>query len=268
MKLEELTTPYETHKFLMYGTDGNKIVRHNRKVRKIAGNVYCGEPYSDGWDNVVDTYLIFDGVECGIKCNTYKTSREAEEVTAQLKSCGVDTLDGIIDRLNRAIAEEDHIPMLYVEFIKQIKPEFVPALLESRRLYDERMEKFAAKRRVKQEAEDAEYTRKRNEAAEQKVAQAIGVLKSGGILENFDVTFYKSRYESSTYSVVNYLCRKYGVKLPLKTAGWVNSCLANLTIKDGKCEHLQYYKRKKTTRASEVIYSYVNQLIAAVQADE
>ena len=266
MKLQELTTEYEQHKVLMYAADGNKVVRHNKQMRKIADNIYIGEPESDGWENVSQIYLVFDGIECGINVGREPVRHEVDETVSSVTRCGIDTVDGIINVINRLIGNSDHIPMLYVEFVRQIDPDMVPAMMESRRLYGERMSQKAKEAKEKREAEDAEYVRKKNELAEQTVDKAISILRNGGILNNDDVTFYNDRYDSNTYSVVNYLCRKYGIKLPLRTAGWVNDCLANLRIENDKCENLQYYQRKKTTKASEVIYGYINQLIAAVKA--
>lgn len=266
MKLNELTTEYEQHKVFMYASDGNKVVRHNKKMRKVADNIYIGEPESDGWDDVAQIYLVFDDVGCGINVGREPVRHEVDEAVSSITRCGIDTVDGIINTVNRLIGNSDHIPMLYVEFVRQIKPNMVPAMMESRRLYAERIERKAKEAKEKREAEDAEYVRQKNEVADRVVNKAIEILRNGGILSNDDVVIYKSRYDSSTYSVVNYLCRKYGVKLPLRTAGWVNDCLANLQIENDKCENLQYYKRTKNTTASNAIYGYINQLIAAVKA--
>ena len=266
MKLQELTTEYEQHKVLMYAADGNKVVRHNKQMRKIADNIYAGEPESDGWENRVNVYMVFDGLECGLKIYHYPASCDVQEVLDDLHRGNVDTLDGIVACVSNAIENGDHIPMLYVEFIKQFKPDLVPAMMEARRQREERIERKAQEAEARRKAEEEAFIKEKNELAEQTVNKAIAILRDGGILNNDDVTFYKGRYDSSTYSVVNYLCRKYGIKLPLRTAGWVNDCLANLRIENDKCENLQYYQRKKTTKASEVIYGYINQLIAAVKA--
>lgn len=41
--------------------------------------------------------------------------------------------------------------------------------------------------------------------------------ENGGVLKNDTITFYRSRYDSSTYSIFNYLMRLYEVKVPLRT---------------------------------------------------
>lgn len=271
MKLNELTTEYEQHKVFMYASDGNKVVRHNKKMRKVADNIYVGEVEEDCYgQKSFSVYLVFDGVECGVwagSCPGWYLEEDDGVERVVNRVGNHNTVDGILSTVNNLIAESTHITLLMVEFVNQIKPELLPAMMESRLLYSERKAKENAERRAKQEAEDAEYVRQKNEIADRIVNKAIEILRNGGILNNDDVVIYKSRYDSSTYSVVNYLCRKYGVKLPLRTAGWVNDCLANLQIENDKCENLQYYKRTKNTTASNAIYGYINQLIAAVKAE-
>lgn len=115
----------------------------------------------------------------------------------------------------------------------------------------------------KREAEEAAYVNERNEAAQKKIAQAIETLKNGGRLVNFDVEIFKGRYDSSSYSIFNYLARQYGVKIPIKTQGWINSSLLDITVKDGKMSGGHMSGKNQST----VIYKYMNQLIEAVRKD-
>lgn len=270
MKLNELTTEYEQHKVFMYASDGNKVVRHNKKMRKAADNIYVGEVEEDCYgQKSFAVYLVFDGVECGVwagSCPGWYLEEDDGVERVVNRVGNHNTVDGILSTVNSLIAESTHITLLMVEFVNQIKPELLPAMMESRRLFSERKAKENAERRAKQEAEEAEYVRVENEKADKIIDKAIEILCNGGILSNDNVTIYKGRYDSSTYSIVNYLCRKFGIKLPIRTAGWVNNSLATLIIKDGKCEQLQYYKRTKNATASNAIYGYINQLIAAAKA--
>ena len=43
MLLSEINTNFETHKVLQYGSDGNKVVKHNVDMQLIKGNLYKGE---------------------------------------------------------------------------------------------------------------------------------------------------------------------------------------------------------------------------------
>ena len=119
--------------------------------------------------------------------------------------------------------------------------------------------------RAAQEAEkERAFCEERNKEAEQLVAKAIQTIRSGGILKNETVTFYRSRYDSSAYSIVNYLMRLYQVDVPLRTQGWINERLSSATIKDGKCEHLMYL-RSKRGRGSNRFFQCMNDLIQAIK---
>ena len=97
----------------------------------------------------------------------------------------------------------------------------------------------------------------------QGAAEKIETLKNGGRLVNFDVEIFKGRYDSSSYSIFNYLARQYGVKIPIKTQGWINSSLLDITVKDGKMSGGHMSGKNQST----VIYKYMNQLIEAVRKD-
>ena len=77
------------------------------------------------------------------------------------------------------------------------------------------------------------------------------------------ISLYKSRYDSSTYSIVNHLMRRYQVDVPLRTQGWINDKLISVTIENGKCEHLRYM-RSKGAQCSQKIFDCMHELILKV----
>ena len=101
--------------------------------------------------------------------------------------------------------------------------------------------------------------------AEQAVSAALQVIREGGVLKNTTVKFYQSRHSASSYSIINYLMRQYQVDVPLRTQGWINDKLHSATIQDGKCEYLQYLRRKGG-RCSQKFFDCMNALIQAVTA--
>lgn len=67
-------------------------------------------------------------------------------------------------------------------------------------------------------------------------------------------------------SIVNYLMRKYGVNVPLRTQGWINEKLTSVTIENGKCEHLRYM-RAKGAQCSQRFFDCMSELIHNVCAE-
>jgi len=127
-------------------------------------------------------------------------------------------------------------------------------------VYRKKEDAIAKARRAKAAAEEKAFCEEQNQLSEQTVQEAIRIIKEGGILQNQTVKFYSSRYKCSVFSIVNYLMRKYGVNVPLRTQGWINEKLASVTIENGKCEHLRYM-RSKGAQCSQRFFDCMSELI-------
>ena len=116
---------------------------------------------------------------------------------------------------------------------------------------------------VREAEEEQVFCAERNGIADQAVADAIQVIRNGGVLKNDTVKFYEIRYKASSYSIVLYLMRQYGIDVPLRTQGWINGRLASVTVRDRRCSHVQYLKSKRG-RCSEAFFGCMDALIRAV----
>ena len=130
-------------------------------------------------------------------------------------------------------------------------------------IYRATQRELEAARIAKATADEKAYCEEQNKKAEQAILDALQIVRTGGILKNTEICVYRSKYDSSTYSIVNYLMRKYHVDVPLRTQGWINEKLASATIQNGKCEHLQFF-RSKNGRCSQKFFECMNALIQAV----
>ena len=133
-------------------------------------------------------------------------------------------------------------------------------------LYGNKDDEVAKERRTKAEAEERAFCEEQNRLSEQAVQEAIRTIKDGGVLQNQTVKFYRSRYRCNAFSIVNYLMRKYGVNVPLRTQGWINEKLTSVTIENGKCEHLRYM-RAKGAQCSQRFFDCMSELIHNVCAE-
>lgn len=159
----------------------------------------------------------------------------------------------------------------------QTFPDFIGALVMNDlanclQLCDVRRAKQQAQgaaHRARVAEEDKAFCEEQNKKAEQAVSAALQAIRNGGVLENDTVKFYRNRYNSSAYSIINYLMRLYQVDVPLRTQGWVNEKLSSVTIRDGKCTSLRFL-RTKHGRGSQKFFDYMDALIQAVikQASE
>lgn len=121
-------------------------------------------------------------------------------------------------------------------------------------------------RMEKAKEEERAFCEQQNSLATQAVLEAIRIIKTNGILENVTLKFFRDRYNSKSFSVVNYLMRKYEVNVPLRTQGWINDKLVSVTIGNGRCEHLKYM-RAKGGQCSQRFFDCMNELIQKVTTE-
>ena len=119
---------------------------------------------------------------------------------------------------------------------------------------------------AKAKEEEEAFCQAQNSLATQAVLEAIRIIKTNGILENKTLKFFRDRYNSKSFSVVNYLMRKYEVNVPLRTQGWINDRLVSVTIENGRCEHLKYMKAKGG-QCSQRFFDCMNELIQKVTTE-
>lgn len=266
MKLNELTTPFESFRVVTYNADQTKALYKNKQMQLITGSIYRGETIKEEYNDHCDVYACYAGIPVGIWIGSVHVDYSIEEVMAQIKRKGMETLENYMAAIKYRLEKQDHFRFTEVEFIKHIAPELENQMWESRKAFAENQHKKRMEQAAQREAEDQAFVAEQNAEAEQIVNKALDILRNGGKLENQTVIFYESRYNSSSYSIVNYLMRKYGVNVPIRTQGWINGKLVSAKIEDGKCEHLQYY-RAKGTQCSQKFFDCMNELIAKVNAE-
>ncbi len=136
-------------------------------------------------------------------------------------------------------------------------------LSEAHREYIQKEEdKKAAERAEKRRQETEEI----NAKAKQEFEAAIKIIREGGRLNN-DCIDYRVDDIDHNEPMVLFLMRRYKVDVPLRTQGWICSKLANVTIKDGRCAGLQYYRAKGAT-CSQRFFDCMNELILKVKQEE
>lgn len=131
-------------------------------------------------------------------------------------------------------------------------------------------QEYIQKEKEKIVAEEAEKRRRENEEtnakAKQEVEAAIKIIREGGRLNN-DRIDYCAGDVGHNEPIVLFLMRRYKVGVPLRTQGWICSKLANVTIKDGRCDGLQYYKAKGAA-CSQRFFDCMNELVQKVIQEE
>lgn len=269
MNLNELSTPFERHKIIHFAKDGNTVVHRWYDMQPVDGTLYKGRVEKDRWGEYYSLFAVFPGVEQGlvlVKALRTHNGYTTEQVKGWLYRNGMDSLEHFLEYLDSAEVEDRHINLAEIEFVRQFDAQRADRYAAYRIARYARLEEKRIEERKRREAEDAQYIKEMNERAEAQVKAAVDIIKNGGELENADISFYSGRYAHSTYAIVNYLMRYYGIDVPLRTQGWINRKLSSVTIRDGSCVSLQYQRTGKARTGSNVFFQYMDDLIAAVCA--
>ena len=266
-KLNELDSPFERKRFILYAKDGSSVVYRTRLAQLITGNLYRGEDDPDQYGNTYcDLFVWYPEAELGIKIgNVNPFTWFVDDLVASADMQAYLTSEDFQNRVRSSVDQNTHFPNIEIELMKYLDISLVEPMAASKRRFSEEREQIRAEKKRREEAEERAYVEDRNREADKIVTDAIDTLYDGGILENSRITFYKSRYDSSTYSVINHLMREYGINVPLRTQGWINEKLISAKIEyDGSCKNVRYL-RAKNGKCSEKIFGYMTQLAEAVR---
>jgi len=139
----------------------------------------------------------------------------------------------------------------------------VQELIDYRQGWYDRKAKEDQEKKFKQEQLDKEYIDSKNKIVNDLILVTEQAILSNQEVKNKEITIYKSRFESNDTSLILHLMKLYGIKVPLKTQGWINNALANIYYNQEDNEvSYSYYK---SSANSNVFRKYLNQLVSMVQ---
>lgn len=127
MTLAELDTPFERHRIIRYGSDGNKVVHHWYEMQHITASLYKGRERTNEYGEAVyDTFLLFAGRDSGLLYEHQMKHPEwytPEKCLESLIRYGYDTLENFLLGLDRCVEENCHIGNAQIEFVRQFDPQ-------------------------------------------------------------------------------------------------------------------------------------------------
>lgn len=255
MKLNELTTPFKKVQVITYASNGNTVIQPQRSIRHVSQNIYMDKNYQ--------IYVFYQEYNIGLSVVNASEDSSIEQVVQYVEHSQLATAEQFLYRINILIQKEQFIKNSEIEFLKQIAPNKVPECLKVKAIFLKRQEQEEQKRVQEEREKELAYVQQQNQEAQQTIQNAIQTLKSGGILNNYEITLYEDYYNSNTYHVISHLARLYNITIPIKTQGWINSSLAQVEIP--KYGEVTNYKVFRGSNSSKVIFKYLNQLVEAVR---
>lgn len=271
MRLHGLDTPVERHVIMHCGADGNKVVRHRYDMQQISGVLYKGVEETNEYGEIeYNIFVVFPNVKCGLLYQKKLCDREdytTEKMEVWAKEYGIDTLENYLEKLDETVQAGKFIGRLEIEFVRQFDAERAEHYMEARLVYVKRKEEQYAAERERREMANIAYVKEKNDEAEAVIQTAIATIKSGnGKIGNDEIEIFTSRYTSNTYALVNMLCRRYNVAVPLRTQGWIAKKLICFTVEDGKYKNITWQPKKRGEQASQAIHKCLCELTEAIRA--
>lgn len=264
MKIREIafnTMESVRKKCIAFAKDGNTVVKPYRTLYSLEcitndeahKNLYLEVVKGREWEEThyrlwEDFQVIF------ISHGWIHGFMEIEEITKKLAEYSYFGTDGFYRRLEETEQNGYYINRVDIE---------VCALLGNIDLakhYAEYRERQIAEKETKRQAEKAECERKEREEEEKRLAEIEKTIKEAE--ENiFRQKDFKNT-EIDGKSVINKLMEKYGIIVPLRTKGWINSKLAMIVFHDGKISYRFYGKSQRDN--STVFRNYLVRLESAI----
>lgn len=118
-------------------------------------------------------------------------------------------------------------------------------------------ERIEAERR-----EHEEKVTKTNAEFSLQIAQALKIFSDGGRIMNSDLKYYEND-NLVEEKMIAYLMKKFGIKIPGKTLGWIREKLNFVVVKDRKFDSLNYMKTKNS-KCSDSVFTYLHKLQDAI----
>ena len=255
MKLNELTTPFETKQVITYAHDGNTVMNREKSLRHISDNIYLDKDYK--------IYVCYPDCPLGLYIEQANEDTSIEAVIQFIERNKLANSEQFPLMIEMYLQNGLFIKNTMIEFLKYIAPDKVPKCIEAKSLFLKKQAQKEQKQAQEEREKELAYVQQKNEEAQQTIQQAIEILKNGGLLINSEITLYKDYYDYSTYHIINHLARLYNIVIPTKTQGWINSSLAQVEIpKEGAVTNCKIFR---DSNSSKVIFKYLNQLVEAVR---
>lgn len=253
MKISEVnfdTMEYVRKKCITYAEDGNTLIKPYKTLYSVE-NFMHNKKYHNLYveilkENEKTMYQLWEDIQviC-IGQGYFSGEMEIDTLAEKLEHYPYLEVSGFYKRLEELEQEGHIISKLFID---------VCVLLGNTELAKHYAECRERRIQEKEAEEMAEYeARKKAEEEEErtKIEKAIQDAENAIRLKR---TLHNDKFEGK--AIVLYLLQKYGVKVPLKTQGWINNALAQIYFRDGEITYMYY----TSSRDSTVFHKYLKEL--------
>ena len=263
-QLKDIEAPTVDKKCLYISN--NKAVARNKKVislQAITGNKTLNNLYIEKMDGSILLYVNFNGV-CVYMCsaNQYVTVKDlaTEVIEKDLNNYTYEK------ERKRILNNANNNQFINVQDIKLFElmgepKEVINSLVNARMLFIEQKEAKREQERKAREEAEAQFIREKNSIIDNLVKEAEQNILNGSTVTNKDIKVYNNKYDYKDTSLLLYMFNVYGIKVPLKTQGWINNALVDIYYNNESWTYRYYSSSKNST----VFQEYLDSLIEAVK---
>lgn len=162
--------------------------------------------------------------------------------------------NGYVNLADIRIAELVGEPAEYVDKLKQFR----------QRKVEQRQQEQQAAEQLREQEKVLHFEARKKELQDM-VESAKDVIRKGGTIKNALVYVPQSVETGLNTTLILFLMKQSQINVPLKTQGWINNALLSADFVEQKCKRLIL---KRNAAKSKVIFQYLEQLAAAVCAEE
>lgn len=244
-------------KCIVFAKDGNTVVKPYKTLYSLENithdtahkNLYLEVVKGKEWEET--HYQLWE--ELQIICISQGWAQgflDIEEFSEKILEYPYLGVEGFYKKLEEAKGKGWYINKVDIEIC------FLLGNTDLAKHYSEYREHQIAEKEEKRQAEIVECERKKKEEEAKRLAEIEKIITDA---ENniFHQKEFKN-VEVNGKSVINQLMDKYGIVVPLRTKGWINSKLAMITFKDGKISYRFYGKSQRDN--SSVFMKYLVEL--------
>lgn len=269
IQLKDINTPVIKKKVIMFDSIGNKAVYHNKEVRQVTGNIYIGEIEGTAYYKYYSAYAIF-GDRIGLYVGELTGTERVDKIEELVPKNHLSSFDDYITAIENRIANNRWINCVEKEYVRNYRPDLVANIEVARTAYKAKQEEQREARVAERKAERIAEAERCNAEFMEVINKAIATLKNGGYVENKYIDLMENPdeagyHEYKHYTTFTYLFDKYGIKLPIRTRGFVIDRLASVTYNAEK-QSMQYsYMRKGNSKGSSKLYDYLYALVDKIK---
>lgn len=241
---------YVRKKCITYAKDGNTLIKPYKTLYSIEKLMH-NEKYHNLYIEILKgkektLYQLWEDIQviC-IGQGYFSGEMEIDTLTEKLNHYPYLGVNGFYKRLEELEQEGHVISRLFIE---------VCILLGNNELARHYTECRKKRIQAEEEEEMAEYEAREKAEEEEHRKRLEKAIRDAENTIRLKRTLYNDKFEGKT--IVLYLLQKYGVKVPLKTQGWVNSALAQIYFRDGEITYMYY----TSSRDSTVFRKYLKEL--------